>query len=80
MKATKQIYQLAQELDAEIQIWADSENSYTIEATAPDNMLWTESGGVSLVARWWTYDKTGKAEAMLDIYTRMQIGLESEFI
>lgn len=74
----KQIKKLAEQLGAEIEVWADSENSYVIEATAPDGMEWVESGGVSLVSRYWTYAKESKKEAEQDILTRMKQGLQTE--
>lgn len=76
MKVRNDIQKLAAELNAEVEIWADSENSYVIEATAPDDMEWVESGGVSLVSRWWAYAKESKGEAMDDIYNRMKLGIE----
>lgn len=78
MKVRNDIQKLADELNAEVEIWADSENSYTIEATAPDGFEWVESGGVSLVARWWTYAKESKGEAMEDIYNRIKLGVQKE--
>lgn len=78
MKATNDIIELAKSLNADIEVWADSENSWVIEAVAPDEMEWVESGSVSLVSRWWTYDKSGRQDAMNDIHNRMKLGLQTE--
>lgn len=80
MKLRNDIQKLASELNAEVEIWSDSENSYVIEATAPNGFEWIESGGVSLVSRWWTYAKESKDEAMDDIYNRMKLGLQNETV
>jgi len=75
MKARKDILQLAESLGAEVEIWADGENSYTIEVLAPDDMEWEESGSISLVARFFTLWPDSKKEAMDDILNRMRQGL-----
>ena len=80
MKLRKDIQQLADQLGADVEIWADSENSYTIEATAPDGMQWAESGSISLVSRFFTLWPETKAEACNDILERMRIGLEPETV
>lgn len=78
MKVRKDIQKLADELSAEVEIWADSESSYVIEATAPDDMEWVNSGGVSIVGRWWTYDNGGKEKEIDDFIMRMKMGLQKE--
>jgi len=78
MKARKDIINLAATLNADVEVWANSEDSYTVEATAPDGYQWVESGGVSLVTRWFTNWPETKAEAMNDILARMQQGIEAE--
>ena len=80
MKLPKQLTDLAASLGADIEVIPDSETSYTIEATAPDGMVWSESGGVSLVARIFTNWPETKAEAIADISERMQLGLEPDAI
>jgi hypothetical protein len=78
MKVRNDILELSNTQKAQVEIWADSENSYVIEATAPDGMEWVESGGVSLVARWFTYAPEDKKAAMDDILERMKLGLQKE--
>jgi len=78
MNVRKDIQAKADELGAEIEIWADSENSYVIEALAPDGMEWEATGSVSLVGRWWTYDKGGKTKELNDLLERMSKGVISE--
>jgi hypothetical protein len=77
MKAPKHIQQLANELGAEIVITPD-ESGWSIEALAPDDMEWVESGGCSLLNRWFTKWPETKQEALTDLYNRMKQGLENE--
>jgi len=78
MKAPKHIQQLIDDLGADIEIWADSPDSWTIEATAPDGHVWVESGATVLISRFFKLWPETKAEAFNDIEERIKQGIEIE--
>lgn len=77
MKTNKNIEQLAAKLNADIDVFP-TDSGYSFNALAPDGFVWIASGGCSLVS---VSDKFGgntKAEALADLYERMQQGLETD--
>jgi hypothetical protein len=57
-------------------VYFELDQSYTVEAEAPDGKQWMTSNSVYLVARYYSYIKGSKDEAMNDLIERMKFGLE----
>lgn len=65
------------DIDAEFESYT-FEGVSTIELTSPDNKVWVESGGVSLIGVWYKNYPETAYECVQDLIERVQLGLEDE--
>lgn len=54
----------------------EHDQSYLIEAEAPEGKQWVAMNSQTLVCRWWTYAKGSKDESLQDLIERMKLGVE----